>query len=310
MANDNKDTLKKTFLFWVIFILIIFIAFLACKNKIFRVLGETDFCNQVFKSTPQWIAKEIAKVLPENEVSVELQDEELDESTLVLETNIEEKKFNLKNIERTIKPDKSLIEAIEPVTKISEDIIQKQKNVFPTVQSEKIEKNQEKIGVSSIEKNISKELANDQNNSSYSTDITKLLLCYVIIDNDGTVIRYEMERTVPKTRTPLTVAINLLLQGPTITELEKGYMTLIPQNTKLLGASVSNRVATLNFSEEFIQNKYGVEGYIGQLMQIVYTATSFSSIDSVQFLIAGEKKEYLGSEGVWIGSPLARATFR
>jgi spore germination protein GerM len=45
-------------------------------------------------------------------------------------------------------------------------------------------------------------------------------------------------------------------------------------------------------------------------MQVVYTATAFSTVDSVQILIDGEKKEYLGSEGVWIGSPLARSSFR
>ena len=44
-------------------------------------------------------------------------------------------------------------------------------------------------------------------------------------------------------------------------------------------------------------------------MQIVYTATEFSTVKSVQFLIDGQKKEYLGSEGVWIGSPLSRTSF-
>ena len=46
--------------------------------------------------------------------------------------------------------------------------------------------------------------------------------------------------------------------------------------------------------------KMSVEGYVNQLMQIVYTATSFSTVNSVQFLIEGEKREYLGSEGQWI----------
>jgi spore germination protein GerM len=87
-------------------------------------------------------------------------------------------------------------------------------------------------------------------------------------------------------------------------------MSLIPKGTKLLGVTVKDGVALLNFSEDFEYNTYGVEGYLGQLMQIVYTATSFSTVSSVQFLLEGQKKEYLGSEGVWIGSPLARSTFR
>ena len=84
----------------------------------------------------------------------------------------------------------------------------------------------------------------------------------------------------------------------------------IPEGTKLLGARVANKTATLNFSESFSFNKYGVQGYLGQLMQIVYTATSFSTIDNVQFLIEGQKLEYLGGEGVWIGSPLSRISFK
>ena len=44
-------------------------------------------------------------------------------------------------------------------------------------------------------------------------------------------------------------------------------------------------------------------------MQIVYTATAFSNIDNVQFLIEGEKMDYLGLEGVFIGAPLSIASF-
>ena len=87
-------------------------------------------------------------------------------------------------------------------------------------------------------------------------------------------------------------------------------MSLIPEGTRLLGASVKNGTATLNFNEAFELNQtVGVEGYIAQLMQIVYTATEFSTVRSVQILIEGEKKDYLGSEGQWIGSPLARSSF-
>ena len=87
-------------------------------------------------------------------------------------------------------------------------------------------------------------------------------------------------------------------------------MTLIPSGTRLLGASVSNGIATLNFSEAFSFNSVGVQGYLAQLMQIVYTATSFSTVNSVQFIIEGQREDYLGSEGTWIGSPLSRSSFQ
>ena len=78
---------------------------------------------------------------------------------------------------------------------------------------------------------------------------------------------------------------------------------------RLIGASVKNGTATLNFSGEFEFNQYGIEGLRGQLQQIVYTATAFPTVESVQFLVDGEKKEYLGQEGVWIGTPLGRNSF-
>ena len=113
-----------------------------------------------------------------------------------------------------------------------------------------------------------------------------------------------------KNNSPLTYAINELLKGPSLgNSNEKNCMSLIPTGTKLLSAKVQNGVAYLNFNENFDINPYGVEGYVNQLMQIVYTATSFSTVTSVQFLIEGEKREYLGSEGQWIGSPLSRNSF-
>lgn len=135
-------------------------------------------------------------------------------------------------------------------------------------------------------------------------------LCFVTIDGDGSVGRKIIKRSVPKSDSPLTYSINLLLQGPDTTKAaEKNCMTLIPDGTKLLSAKVSDGVAYLNFNENFEFNSYGVEGYIHQLEQIVYTATVFSTVKSVQFLIEGEKRDYLGSEGQWIGSPLSRNSF-
>lgn len=135
-------------------------------------------------------------------------------------------------------------------------------------------------------------------------------LFFVSIDNDGSVTRKEMARTITKNDSPLTGNIRLLLEGPSMTERSKGCRSLIPDGTRLLSATVRDGVATLNFSEEFEFNqRVGVEGYIAQLMQIVYTATEFPTVNSVQFLIDGVRKEYLGSEGVWIGSPLSRSSF-
>ena len=139
---------------------------------------------------------------------------------------------------------------------------------------------------------------------------TELQLCFVEIDSDGAISRKIIKRSVPKTDSPLTSAIKEVIAGPDSTKSEeRNCISLIPDGTKLLGARVSDGVAYLDFNENFEINTYGIEGYNGQLMQLVYTATSFSTVTSVQFLIEGKKKEYLGSEGQWIGSPLSRNSF-
>lgn len=138
---------------------------------------------------------------------------------------------------------------------------------------------------------------------------TNAKLYFVTIENDGAVSRKQITRSIAKTDSPLSENIKQLLAGPNQAERAKGCISLIPENTRLLSASVSNGIAQLNFNEAFEFNRVGVEGYLGQLMQIVYTATEFSTVSSVQILIEGQKKEYLGSEGVWIGSPLSRSSF-
>lgn len=141
-----------------------------------------------------------------------------------------------------------------------------------------------------------------------AVETTEARLFFAEVDSNGSIFRYEEKRSVPKTNSPLTTTINELLLGPSQSDIN--HRSFIPEGTKLLGASVKNGVATLNFSEEFQYNVYGIEGARTQLMQVVYTASVFPTVKSVQILIDGGKKEYLGSEGVWIGTPLTTGNFR
>ena len=135
----------------------------------------------------------------------------------------------------------------------------------------------------------------------------KAKICFVAIDSDGPVVRKEVTRSVEKD-SPMGDALRMLLAGPSATEAKTGCRSLIPEGTRLLSASVKNGIANLNFSEEFQFNQFGAEGSIAQLMQVVYTATNFSTVKGVQILIEGQKRDYL-TEGVWIGSPLNRSSF-
>jgi spore germination protein GerM len=130
-------------------------------------------------------------------------------------------------------------------------------------------------------------------------------LYFIEVDRDGAILRTRVVRSMPATDSPLADTLRLLLQGPTVDERNRGLITLIPPGTALRNAQVRGSTAYLSFSEEFQFNTYGVEGYIGQLRQIIWTATEFPNIQEVQILIEGRRIDYLG-ERIAIGSPLSR----
>ena len=135
-------------------------------------------------------------------------------------------------------------------------------------------------------------------------------LFYVKVNMEGQISLKSINRPVTYASSPLTRTINSLLDGPSSDEINKGSLTLIPEGTRLLSARVDGGTAYLNFNESFRFNSLGREGYSAQLKQIVYTATEFSNIDSVQILIEGSVKDYLGGEGIYVGEPLSRETFQ
>jgi spore germination protein GerM len=103
--------------------------------------------------------------------------------------------------------------------------------------------------------------------------------------------------------------LQALLQGPSAEEQRQGLISLIPPGTRILSrtTTVRGNTAYINFSEDFMFNTYGVEGYAAQLRQIVWTVTEFSNVKDVQILVEGRRVDYLG-EGIWIGSPIGRDT--
>ena len=270
--TKKKKSTNTGIIFWFVFAVIIILCFLVAKGKIASVLKETNFFNEVVGTEPTIITELVNNHATDNSSSSNKTNDPIIQLQLPEEIEQDESEL-IEQSEITQKPEKTSDKPKEQ---------NKTETKKETPQKEPVE--------------------------TFQT--MKLNLCYVMIDSDGSVIRKEVIKEFPKNSSPLTTAINNLLSGPTADEAEKGYMSLIPEGTKLLGARVANKTATLNFSENFSFNRYGVQGYLGQLMQIVYTATSFSTIDNVQFLIEGQKLEYLGGEGVWIGSPLSRISFK
>jgi spore germination protein GerM len=128
------------------------------------------------------------------------------------------------------------------------------------------------------------------------------------VDNDSKIVSSRVSRKIAVSDTPLHDSLNALLAGPTAEERNRGIASLIPPKTRLLTAIVRGTTAYVSFSEDFIFNTYGVEGFIAQIREIVWTATEFPTVDDVQILIEGRRVDYLG-EGIWIGSPINRQSY-
>lgn len=134
-------------------------------------------------------------------------------------------------------------------------------------------------------------------------------LYFMQLTEDGSLIRSKVSRTIIISDSPLMDVLQSLLAGPTEIEKKLGLMSAIPPGSKLLSAAVTEGIAYLNFNDAFQFNTYGVEGYTAQLKQVVWTATEFSTVRGVQFLIEGKRLTYLGGEGIRIDKPLSRESF-
>lgn len=285
MADKKKNT-GLVAASWFLFVIVLLIIFFVKKDTILTNLKKTDFFGRVFGSTPEFVKNHEIKqpdVSADKKSSGDFEIELLPPQEKKPDTGFENPELPVKQLSADTENGTDGKEQPRDLTPAEK----------PPVQKSESPKTEEIKPVRPKPVPASRDAA----------------LCFIVVDSDGTISRRIVKRSLAKSDSPMTDAINALLAGPLPPEQAKDCMTLIPAGTKLLGASVKDGVATLNFNENFEFNSVGVEGYIAQLMQIVYTATEFPTVKSVQFLIEGKRKDYLGSEGQWIGSPLSRSTF-
>lgn len=139
--------------------------------------------------------------------------------------------------------------------------------------------------------------------------IRKSILYFVQYTEDGSIILKGVERSVYFTNSPLTDTIQTLFKGLNVSELNLGFLSMIPEGVSINSVIVRDKIAYLDLSEEFLYNTFGREGYSYQLQQLVYTATEFPTVEKVQILITGKVREYLSPEGIYIGKPVGRGDF-
>lgn len=176
---------------------------------------------------------------------------------------------------------------------------EEKKSESPKVEEKKSDSESSKVAEKSDSKKTTEKTVSETRNTK---------LYFLSVDANGTSSIKEVSRAMAKSDSPLTDALKAIIAGPNSTEKSAGCQTFISEGTRLISASVKNGIATLNFSENLAYNSFGLAGLNAELEQIVYTATAFPTVDSVQILIDGKLTDYL-AEGVWIGTPLKRSSF-
>ncbi len=135
------------------------------------------------------------------------------------------------------------------------------------------------------------------------------ILFFVKVDDSGVISLQHVSRPVYYESSPLTRTMEALLKGLTTAELNSGMLSLIPEDSRILSVAVKNEVAFIDFSEAFTFNEFGAEGAQASLKQVVYTATEFPTVETVQITINGKRRNFLVGEGTSIAAPLSRASF-
>ncbi len=256
-------------LFWIALILLVLVVFFFNRERINTVIEETGFKDYVFKEQPQ--EPEVKRVEPEKEDPSTTQEKD--------EKEEDQQDESIKLQDSPKKPD-SEVDSDEEDEKEGDD--------------------------QDVEITVDKDTPDEAEKPLVDKRMRKSALYFVEVNDNGTIELKKIIRPVYYNESPLTETLKALLEGLTSEELNQGLLNLIPQNTKIQKVWVENGTAYIDFNEALRFNQFGKEGLQAELQQIVYTATEFQTVDSVQILINGKKREYLSSEGIFVGKPLSR----
>ena len=117
---------------------------------------------------------------------------------------------------------------------------------------------------------------------------TKIILYFENIETGELEAETQLINAKSLLNEPYKEMVNLLIKGPQSSNLKK----LIPDGTILNDIKIENGCAILNLSNEFL-NFENEEKKLKIINSIVNTLTNLKEINSVSFLINGEKNEKL-----------------
>ena len=124
--------------------------------------------------------------------------------------------------------------------------------------------------------------------SDSQTRQTKIILYFENIETGELETEIKLIDANLLIKNPYKELIDLLIKGTQSSNLKK----LIPDGTRLNDVNIEKNCAIINFSEEFL-NYENEEKKLKIINSIVNTLTNLKEINSVSFLINGEKNEKL-----------------
>jgi germination protein M len=101
--------------------------------------------------------------------------------------------------------------------------------------------------------------------------------------------------------------VTALLAGPTSDEAgERTITSAIPDGSRLLGLTVADGVASVDFSRDYGSGGGSMSMFV-RLGQVVFTLTQFPSVRAVVFKIEGQPVTVFSGEGIALDHPQTRA---
>jgi germination protein M len=137
-----------------------------------------------------------------------------------------------------------------------------------------------------------------QEDATESTLKTELYL----LDKNGLVVPQTLE--LPKTESVAKQALEYLVKnGPVTDLLPNGFQAVLPDETRM-SVNVKDKVATVDFSNEF--KDYQAEDELKILQSITWTLTQFDTIEKVKLQLNGHPLNEMPVNGTPIGDDLTR----
>lgn len=135
-----------------------------------------------------------------------------------------------------------------------------------------------------------------------ATDSSQFVDLYFI---QGNGYATPVSTAVPSSPGVAAEAILALIAGPTAAQESEGLYSSVPSDTELLGLTVADSIARIDFSRKF-EAGGGTFSMSSRLSQVVYTLTAFSTVDAVEFWLEGEPVTVFSTEGLVLDGPVDR----